>query len=90
MESQLLTLGLLAAAAYFGWGYIKPLLPTSLPAFLKPQEGGDSSRTAAINGVLAARDYAHAQGKHDVCHALEQSLPGIVCDHPEDHKEPAK
>jgi hypothetical protein len=46
-------------------------------------EGGDPSRTAAINGVLAARDYAHAQGKHDVCHALEQALPGLVCDHPE-------
>lgn len=52
----------------------------SVPLPTLATEGGDPSRAAAINGVLAARDYAHSLGKHDVCHALELALPGLVCE----------
>lgn len=78
----------LMMAAQF-WPYIKGTLTKLRPAATATiirANGPAITRDAAVAGLMLAVDFAHQEGRHDLCDGLGALLPGLIAH----SKEPAK
>lgn len=85
MNQELIIGIVLASVAAFalGWPVLKKVWPTISSGF--SGRGGDPKSTArddAIGAVLKSIDYAHENGRHDLCDSLAATLPDLAqCGH---------